>query len=248
MLFPRAQYTGSAKYGAMWAGDTGGVPEGLRSAVIGMQRCAVMGYPIWGSDAGGYWRGFTPDIAKRWIGFACFSPIMEVGPTENRGFWNLESEPHFDTDLIATWRLYARLRMHLIDYVHEQAQVSRETGMPVARPLFLEYPEQEEAWNDWLTYKFGPDLLVSVNWEKESTQHKMYLPAGETWMNLWENGKEYEGGQYVELNLPASKTPVFLKKGSSLELPQLNELWEESLEAASQKYSMNELEAQEGWE
>jgi alpha-glucosidase (family GH31 glycosyl hydrolase) len=248
LLFPRAQYTGSAKYGGMWAGDTGGVPEGLRSAVIGMQRCAVMGYPVWGSDVGGYWGGFSRDATKRWLGFGCFSPLMEVGPTQNRGFWNLENNPNFDAELIATWRLYARLRMHLIDYIHHLTQLSNETGMPVARPLFLEYPNQQEAWKDYLTYKFGPDLLVSVNWEEGSTQHKMFLPAGETWLNLWEDGKEYEGGQFIELNLPASKTPVFLKKGSNLELPNLNELWEESLEVASQKFSLSDLEATESWE
>ncbi len=247
VLFPRAQYTGSAKYGAMWAGDTGGVPEGLRSAVIGMQRCAVMGYPVWGSDAGGYWGGFSSETAKRWIGFACFSPIMEVGPTQNRGFWNLETEPVFDAELLATWRFYTNLRMSLVDYLYGLTVQSHETGMPVVRPLFLEYPEQKEAWDDWQTYKLGADLLVSVNWKSEKTTHKMYLPAGETWLNLWEDEKEYEGGQFVDLNLTASQTAVFIKKGSELQLPDFKELWNESQEITSQKFKMNDLETKEGW-
>ncbi|MEJ2542827.1 MAG: glycoside hydrolase family 31 protein, partial [Calditrichaceae bacterium] len=88
LLYPRAQYTGSAKYGGLWAGDTNGKPEGLRSAIIALQRCSVMGYPIWGSDIGGYWGSFSNETCMRWLGFGCFSPLMEVGPTNDQGFWN----------------------------------------------------------------------------------------------------------------------------------------------------------------
>jgi alpha-D-xyloside xylohydrolase len=247
ILFPRVQYTGSAKYGGMWAGDIGGTPEGFRAALIAMQRCAVMGYPIWGSDTGGYWRGFFRDVTKRWLGFSCFSPVMEVGPTENRGFWNLTKEPKFDPELIATWRLYANIRVQMVDYLQGLAVEAHETGMPVARPLFLEYPKQPEAWKDWQTYKLGPDLLVSVNWETGKTSHRLYLPKGETWLDLWNTGKEYKGGQYIDLDLPDFKTAVFLRKGSTLKLPDFNKLWEESLERAKVKYTMSDLEAKEGW-
>jgi len=201
VLFPRAQYTGSAKYGSMWAGDTNGKQEGLRSAIIAMLRCSVIGYHIWGSDIGGYWGQFDREVTKRWLGFGCFSPIMEVGPTNNKGFWDNPPEYGlvYDTTLIATWRLYSKIRMELIDYVREQAILSNKTGMPVARPLFLIYPDQEEAWNDWQTYLFGPDILVSAVWKKGVTKHRLYLPKGETWIDAW-NKKEYSGGEYVEVD------------------------------------------------
>jgi alpha-D-xyloside xylohydrolase len=182
----------------------------------------------------------------RWIGFSCFSPIMEIGPTNNKGFWNLNSDPSYDNELIAVWRFYSNLRMSLIDYIYNLTKNASETGMPVARPLFLEYPEQKESWNNWETYKFGDDLLVSVIWEKGVTKQQVYLPSGETWIDLW-NNKEYDGGQYIEANALPHQTPVFLRKGSTLVLPDFNKLYEESVKIASVKYKMTDLEAKEGW-
>lgn len=246
VLFPRAQYTGSAKYGAMWAGDTGNPAEGLRSALIGMQRCAVMGYPVWGSDTGGYPKRIDRETTIRWMGFSCFSPLMEVGPTNNRGFWGMDSEPVFDQELLAAWRFYAKLRMSLVDYIHMEAKTAAETGMPVVRPLFLEYPDQPECRDDWSTYKLGDDLLVSVIWEKGKTQQKVWLPAGETWVNLWDN-REYEGGKQIGVDAALHQIPVFLKKGSTLQLPDFQTLYKESAERATVRYKMAELEERERW-
>jgi alpha-glucosidase (family GH31 glycosyl hydrolase) len=248
ILFPRAQYTGSARYGAMWAGDTDGKPEGLRSAIIGMQRCAVMGYPIWASDIGGYWGSFSRETAMRWLAFGCFSPIMEVGPTNNKGFWNNPDEPHYDTELIAVWRLYSKIRMQIKDYVTAQAQKAHDDGTPVARPLFLDFPDQEEAWNDWQTYMFGPDILVSAVWQSGITDQKVWLPAGETWVDAWSpDREEYVGGRYLTVSTPHYKIPIFVRKGSDIDMGNLANLYGESLELASERPGIRLLESAETW-
>jgi alpha-D-xyloside xylohydrolase len=247
ILYPRAQYTGSARYGAMWAGDTDGKPEGLRSAIIGMQRCAVMGYPLWASDIGGYWGSFSRETAMRWLAFGCFSPIMEVGPTNNEGFWNNPGEPRYDTELFATWRLYAAVRMRLKDYVTGLAQEAHDTGTPVVRPLFLAYPDQQDAWNDWQTYMLGPDILVSPVWRRGATEQRVYLPGGETWIDAWDTEKEYDGGDYVTVSVPLHKIPVFIRKGSAIDLGRLEDLFNESLALASEKPDLAKLEKEEGW-
>ena len=247
VLFPRAQYTGSAKYGAMWAGDTDGKPEGLRSAIIGMQRCAIMGYPIWGSDVGGYWGDFSRETTMRWLGFGCFSPIMETGPTNNLGFWSNPDKPYYDIELIATWRLYSKIRMKLVDYLHTQAKIANEKGTPVAMPLFLKYPEQKEAWNEWQSYLLGPDILVAALWKNEHIEHNVYLPKGNVWVDAWNTEKEYEGGTYVTVDAPLYKIPVFIRKDSNLDLGNLKEIYTESLKIASTKPDLAELEKKEGW-
>ncbi len=247
ILFPRAQYTGSARYGGLWAGDTNGRPEGLRSVIIGMQRCAIMGYPVWGSDAGGYWGDFSHETCMRWLGFSCFSPLMEIGPTNNRGFWNNPDEPYYDVELIATWRLYAKIRMKLIPYLHSLAKEANATGTPVARPLFLVYPDQPEAWKDWQTYMLGPDILVSAIWQSGKEKHNLYLPDGEEWVDAWNTDKIVQGGQYIEVEIPKYKIPLFIRKGAAIDLGNLNELYQESQKIASQKPDLAELEKAEGW-
>jgi alpha-D-xyloside xylohydrolase len=251
VLLPRAAYTGSSKYAAFWGGDTGPGPYGLRSAVIAQLRSAVMGFPYWGSDIGGYW-GENRDRRDhaRWLAFGCFSAIMEVGPTYNVGYWNVQpwmdfGGPRYDAELIAIWRFYAKLKHQLIDYSYEHAQTSRTEGTPLTRPLFTAYPEQEEAWDSWRTYLYGPDLLVAPIWERDLAEHSLYLPAGETWIDAWNPETEYTGGQSITIETPLHKIPLFIRKGSGVELGDLNALWEESVEITREEPDIKQLEIEE---
>lgn len=94
---------------------------------------------------------------------------------------------------------------------------------------------------------FGPDILVSVIWEQGKTSKRLYLPGGETWIDAWQKDKEYTGEDYVEVKTPIYKIPVFIRKGASVNLPDLNELYSESLELAQQKKDISILEAKEEW-
>ena len=106
----------------------------------------------------------------RLMAFSCFTPIMEVDPTRNFGFWNLPRTPSYDAELIAIWRLYARLHQRLAEYSYAQAKIAQQTGTPVIRRLLLLEPKALEAWSNWQTYLYGSDLLVSPIWEKRITR------------------------------------------------------------------------------
>ncbi|MFW6043515.1 MAG: glycoside hydrolase family 31 protein [Marinilabiliaceae bacterium] len=243
-LLTRAGYAGSSQYTSFWGGDIGSPQEGLRAAIVALLRSSVMGFPVWGSDIGGYWQeDLDREVFARWLAFGCFNPIMEVGPTEDVGPWNMNTEPSYDEELIAIWRLYAKLHSQLAGYSHEMAQKAHDTGMPIARPLFLEFPEQQASWDNWQTFMYGDDILVSAIWEKGKEIHEVYLPEGERWKNAWDpEGKIYEGGSRVEMEVPLHMIPIFVREGADVELPALQQLYEESLELAAQKPDLAELE------
>ncbi len=242
-VMPRAAFTGTSKYAVFWGGDIGGTQEGLRASIIAVQRSAVMGYPTWGSDTCGYNQQLTEqEVCARWLAFSAFTPIMEVGPTRNVGFWNLPRDPAYDDVLIATWRLYARLHERLKAYTYAQAVAAGRTGMPIVRPLFLADPSAPAAWSQWWTYMYGPDLVVSPVWQKgQRTQH-VYLPAGARWKDAWGAGA-YPGGQDVIVPAGAHQIPIFVRVGSGLDLGDLNREWQESTAIAKQKPDLKALEA-----
>ncbi|HKJ68747.1 MAG TPA: glycoside hydrolase family 31 protein, partial [bacterium] len=244
-LMPRAGYTGSPQYGVFWGGDIAPPAEGLRTAIIAQLRSAVNGYPIWGSDTGGYDDPDDREVVARWLAFSCFSPIMEVGPLDDRGLWDFPTEPHYDTELIAIWRTYAILHTNLADYSYAHARTAHETGMPIVRPLFLEYPEQREAWNNWQTYLYGGDILVSPIWRQGTTEHSLYLPAGERWINAWNTDEVLSGGQTVTVETPLYKIPIFIRRGSDIDLGDLQGLYDESLSIAKERPDLKQLEAME---
>jgi alpha-D-xyloside xylohydrolase len=244
-LMPRAAYTGSSPYSVFWGGDIGGTQGGLRASIIALQRSAVMGYPNWGSDICGYNEQLLEtEVCGRWLAFGALNPIMEVGPTRNVAFWNLPREPRYDTQLIALWRLYARLHERLVDYSYARAQEATKTGMPIVRPLFLVDPAAPAAWSNWWTYLYGRDLLVSPVWEKGKRTQEVYLPAGSRWRDAWRPSKVYRGGRTITVKAEPHQLPLFIRAGSSVDVGDLNKEWQESVEIAARKPDLKALDAE----
>jgi alpha-glucosidase (family GH31 glycosyl hydrolase) len=246
VLMPRAAYTGSSPYAVFWGGDIGGTQEGLRASIIAVQRSAVMGYPNWGSDTCGYNEQLMEqEVCGRWLAFSCFTPIMEVGPTRDKGFWNVPrgETTEYDEELIAIWRLYARLHKRLADYSYDCARTAHKTGMPIVRPLFLIEPESPEAWSNWWTYQYGPDLLVSPVWKKQQRTQEVYLPAGEKWRDAWQQGKVYDGGQTITVDAEPHQIPLFIRVGSKIEIGDLNQEYKQSKLIARKRPNLKTLEA-----
>ncbi|HEX4997676.1 MAG TPA: TIM-barrel domain-containing protein [Terriglobia bacterium] len=244
VLMPRAAYTGSSQYGVFWGGDIGGTQEGLRASIVAVQRAAVMGYPNWGSDTCGYNEQLMEqEVCGRWLAFSALTPIMEVGPTRNVAFWNAPRPPEYDDTLIALWRMYARLHDRLGDYSYRYAQEAHRTGMPIVRPMFLVDPGHKEAWSNWWTYMYGPDLVVSPVWEKGVRKQQVYLPSGSRWRDAWKPDATYDGGQVVTVSAEAHELPMFVRVGSSLKLGDLRREWQESQVAARVRPNLKALEA-----
>ena len=245
VVMPRAGYTGSGPYAVFWGGDIGGTQEGLRASIIAVQRAALMGYPNWGSDTCGYNQQLIEqEVCGRWLAFSAFTPIMEVGPTRNVGFWNTPREPRYDDVLIAIWRLYARLHERLRDYSYAYAQEAHLTGMPIVRPVFLADPGHREAWDSWWTYLYGRDLLVSPIWEKGKRTQQVYLPSGDRWRDAWHPDSLYSGGQTVTVSAAPHQLPLFTRVGASVPLGNLNQEWQESVAIANRKPDLAALDAE----
>jgi alpha-glucosidase (family GH31 glycosyl hydrolase) len=245
VVMPRAGYTGSAPYAVFWGGDIGGTQEGLRASIIAVQRAAVMGYPNWGSDTCGYNQQLMEqEVCGRWLAFSAFTPIMEVGPTRNVAFWNTPREPKYDDVLIALWRLYGRIHERLRDYSYAAAQEAHLYGMPIIRPVFLADPKSREAWDNWWTYLYGPDILVSPVWEKGKRMQQVYLPAGDRWRDAWIPNVVYTGGQTIMVHTDPHQLPIFIRVGSSVNLGDLNLQWEQSVKLARERPDLKALDAE----
>jgi alpha-D-xyloside xylohydrolase len=244
LLMPRGAYTGSSPFGVFWGGDIGGTQEGLRASIIAVQRSAVMGYPNWGSDTCGYNQQLMEqEVCARWLAFSCFTPIMEVGPTRNLAFWCLPRDPSYDTELIAVWRLYARLHTRLADYSYLQAKEANRSGAPIVRPLFLADPKAPAAWKNWNAYLYGPDLLVSPIWEKGKRTQEVYLPAGDQWRDAWHEDRIYSGGQTIRVQAEMHQIPLFVRVGADLPIGDLNAEYQEALTIAGKKPDLKKLDA-----
>ncbi len=241
---PRAAYTGSQQYGVFWGGDIGAGEYGLRTALIAVQRCSFMNFPLWGSDIGGYWKHpLTHTNMARWLAFGAFTPIMEVGPLDNRAPWDMPYTPSYDTTLIAIYRTYSIIHDTLKSYSHTMARKASLEGVPIVRPLVLAFPEDKNVKGRWDEYMYGDNILVGIIWKNKQRSFDMYLPRGR-WTDYW-TGKEYTGGKTVRIDCPEYKIPIFLTGENRPALPDPNKLYEESLKRAGKKPDLTRLQARE---
>lgn len=84
-----------------------------------------------------------------------------------------------------------------------------ETGTPLMRTMFYEFPQDEKCWEISDQYMLGAEYLVAPVLYANQYSRNVYLPDG-LWKNL-NDGKEYKGGQTITCDAPIEYIPVFKK-------------------------------------
>jgi alpha-D-xyloside xylohydrolase len=234
----RTAWAGSQRYGALtWSGDIHSSFRALREQVAAGLSMGLAGIPWWTTDIGGFIGGDPDDphfreLLVRWFQWGVFCPVFRLhgdrvpyqGPeTEWRNgvhqfgsgakneIWSFGDEAY---PILAK---YLKTREALKPYVRELMRAAHEKGTPIIRPLFYDFPQDPEAWNQDTGYLFGPDVLVAPILEEGQRERSLYLPKGAQWKDA-ASGKLYEGGQTITVPAPLDVIPVFTRNGRDLPL------------------------------
>src|SRR5262249_33443258 len=133
----RAGYAGSQRYGVFWGGDSPGksgfalgqsTDLGLRAAIQSLAHVAFMGFPIWGTDAGGYYQFGDREVFARWLEFSALCPIREIGGGGTHAPWAMPTEPHYDSEMIDIYRRYTTLHHELVPLLYSLALDAHASG------------------------------------------------------------------------------------------------------------------------
>lgn len=233
MSLVRCAWAGSQKYGVLtWSGDVYSSFRSMREQLQAGLNMGMAGIPWWTSDIGGFLGGDIKDknfqeLLVRWFAWGAFCPVFrmhgERSPWYEReqefrnGVRQLTSGQDnevwsFGEDNYKILSKYLFIRERLRPYIRECMKTASETGAPVMRPLFYDFPEDKTCWETEDAYMFGPDLLVAPVMEAGATTRTIYLPKGVSWTDA--NTKQvYEGGQTVTVPAPLDVIPVMLRDG-----------------------------------
>ena len=216
----RAAYAGLQRYTFGWSGDSGNgnnvlegwnqfanqIPVGL-SAGLGI-------IPFWTSDISGYCGDIKDydalsELYVRWMQFGIFNPLSRAHHEGGNAV-----EPWvFGTQVENITRTAIELKYKLFPYIYTYAREAHDTGMPLMRALFLEYPNDSETFDLNGQFLFGRELLVAPVVEKGAVTKKLYLPEGE-WINYNDGKTVYKGKQWITVEAPLDVIPLFVKKGA----------------------------------
>ncbi len=226
VFFARAGYSGDQPYTTgRFTGDqvrNWQQSQGLGSVVPAVLNGSLSGWPYWGPDIAGFFRGKRavtgPGEKELWIRWAELGALM---PTMRDMYGAADDHPvemWTDGETLAVFCTYAELHTALKPYLYRYAQIAHQRGLPIVRPLFLNYPDETETYTLGDEYLLGEDLLVAPVLVPGQRERSLYLPAGQ-WRYHW-TGKTYSGPGKVTVPSPLHHIPLFVREGAGLKLPQ----------------------------
>ena len=235
----RCVWAGSQRYGTLlWSGDVHSTFDSFRRQFAAGLNAGLSGIPWWTTDIGGFTGGDPEDPAfrellVRWFQFGLFCPVFRLhgfrlpfdfditdaakmfnrpfGSGADNEIWSYGEEIY---ELLKGY-LFARERIR--PYVSEQMKQAHERGTPVMRPLFYDFPADNESWEVEDQYMFGPSILVApVLWEGVR-KRSVYFPPGRAWKDA-RTGSVHQGGTRSEVDAPLETIPVFVREDRALDI------------------------------
>ncbi len=190
-VLTRATYAGGQRYAATWTGDDSSTWNHLRESGPQLKSLGLGGFSFAGADVGGFAGTATPGLLTKWIEVASFEPIDRDHSEKGSGDqepWALN--PPGGPDQEAIRRRFIEERYRLMPYLYTLAEETSRTGIPMMRPLFLDYPDAAtdkhpldlEADNEFL---LGHDLLIAPSPYPEAPDaYTVEFPTA-AWFNYW---------------------------------------------------------------
>jgi alpha-glucosidase len=240
-VLTRATYAGGQRYGFTWTGDNSSTWNHLRLGTQMLLNLGLSGISFVGDDIGGFNGSPPPDLLTRWIEIGAFNPLFRDHTT--KGSLPQEVWVH-GPEQEAIRQRYIETRYRLMPYIYTLADEASRTGMPLVRPVFLEFPEifaLSSQGFDHLDTEFllGPDFLIAPPPFAEMPEdYTVTYPAGQ-WYDFW-TGRKMSGspapptitdianaGSDVKFPSPAkihpvlNTLPVYVRGGSVVPLQPL---------------------------
>ena len=203
-------------HAAVWTGDIYSDYATYRAHPPEMLNSGLSGLVYWACDTGGFLEGYYRGdmqgaharLYERWMQFSAFAPITRAHKAGGA------PEPYaFGLATEQGTRHYLQQRYRLLPYIYAHAWIASRNGLPIARPMALEFPDDPGAVaapGD--QYMFGSELLVAPVLHEGQSNRKVYFPKG-TWTD-WDTGVAYEGGRDWVVAAPQNRIPVAVRPGA----------------------------------
>jgi alpha-glucosidase (family GH31 glycosyl hydrolase) len=150
---------------------------------------------------------------------------LEAVPTASERSYHGDRLPwEYSPPAEAAAKKFLRLRNRLVPYLYALAREAHDEGLPMARAMWLAYPDAEPAATFDRQYLLGDDLLVApiATPGPVATKEVWFPPGEDAWVDIF-TGERYEAGQVATVEAPLDRMPVFARTGAVLPLKPLGD-------------------------
>ena len=216
VLFARSATVGGQQFPTHWGGDCAASYPSMAETLRGGLSLACGGFGFWSHDIGGFEQTAPADVYKRWCQFGLLSSHSRLhGSTSYRVPWV------YDEEACDVLRKFTKLKCALMPYLYRQAVVAHQTGVPMMRPMFVEFPGDRACETLDKQYMMGDSLLVAPIFKK-SGEVEYYLPDG-VWYNLLTKETKV-GGRWQKEIYDFMHMPLLVKPGSIIAMGTIDNL------------------------
>ena len=208
----RSGMAGMQRYAQTWSGDNFTSWKTLRyNQKMGLG-LALSGVSNTGHDIGGFaGPAPEPELLLRWVQAGICMPRFSIHSWNSDGSVN---EPWMYPEIAPQISELMALRQQLVPLLYDLLWRHHAHYEAVTRPLWLDFPDDEAAWEDGDSYMLGPDLLVAPAMEPGALACRTYLPKGSDWIDIRDD-RRYAGGTVFELPAPLDGLPPMLAREGS---------------------------------
>ena len=215
-VLTRAAYSGAQRYAATWTGDNSSTWNHLKMSTPMLLSLGSSGYPLVGDDIGGFAGSPTADLLTRWFEVGALNPIYR----DHTAKGTADQEPWVHgPEHEAIRRKYIELRYELMPYLYTGIEEASRTGIPLMRPVFLEYPQASEFYGDNRDFLFGTDFFAAPVTTEMVDAEEIALPPGE-WYDFWTNSK-LSSKEKFSLRPRLDEMPLYVRAGAIVPMQPL---------------------------
>jgi alpha-glucosidase len=208
-VLTRAAYAGAQRYAATWSGDNTASWNHMRLSIPQLTNLGLSGYAFVGDDIGGFNGSPTPELLTRWMELGVFNPIYRNHAAKG----TRDREPWVDgPEHEAIRKRYIETRYRLLPYIYTGMEEASRTGVPLMRPMFMEFPAETLLATNGEEYMFGRGLLVAPKVWPFVGPYDVILPAGD-WFDYW-TGEKMAGGRTLKAEDKLDTLPVYVRAGT----------------------------------
>lgn len=208
ILFARSATVGGQQFPVHWGGDCSASYASMAESLRGGLSFAMSGFSFWSHDMAGFELTATPDLYKRWAQFGLLSTHSRLhGSKSYRVPWLFDEEA---SDVVRT---FTNLKCRLMPYIYRMAILSKDTGIPVMRPMILAFDKDPAVKYLDMQYMLGESILVAPIFA-DNGEVDYYLPKG-VWTHLL-SGECREGGRWYHESYNYFSLPLYVKQNTLL--------------------------------
>jgi alpha-glucosidase len=208
----------------MWTGDNTATWDAMALSIPMFETLGLSGEPFVGADAGGFIGRTDAELLTRWYEIAFLTPFCRNHAQRDA----YDHEPwRFGTYYEDIVRKYLKLRYRLLPFLYSTLEEAHRTGVPVFRPLLLNYQNDTNTLDIDDEFMIGSDLLAAPILKPGTTGRLLYLPEG-TWFDYW-TGRQIAGGRMIQAAAPLETVPLYVRGGAIVPMgPEMNYVGEKS--------------------